>query len=103
MCNILILLFLFVCVIIWFACFVCVCVTMCVLLANEWATLQAAYLGCAKLALCCGASSWATIHHRGGILKDGTTGFVSIQTVFFELWADLYRAWTQLYMFCTGS
>ena len=65
-----------------------------VLLANEWATLQAAYLGCAKLALCHGTSSWATIHCRGGMLKDAMTGYVSIQTVCFELWADLYRAWT---------
>ena len=28
------------------------------------------------------------------LLKDAAMGFVSIQTVFFVLWADLYRAWT---------
>ena len=65
-----------------------------VLLANKWATLWAACLGCAKLALCHGASSQATIHRQGGMLKDAVTGFVSIQTVCFVLWADLYRAWT---------
>ena len=74
--------------------FVSVCATMCVLLANEWATLWAAYLGCAKLALHHGASSQMTVCHRGGMLKDAMTGFVSIQTVCFVLWVDLYRAWT---------
>ena len=69
-----------------------VCITMCVLLANEQAILQAAYLGCAKLALHHGASSWATICHRGGMLKDATTGYVSVQTVCSVLRADLYRA-----------
>ena len=29
-------------------------------------------------------------------------GFISIQTVCFVLWVDLYRAWTQLYMFWLG-
>ena len=68
---------------------------MCILLANKWAMLWAACLGCAELALHHGASSRATIHRQGGMLKDAMTmGFVSIQTVCFELWVDLYRAWT---------
>ena len=29
-------------------------------------------------------------------------GFLSIQTVCFELWVDLYRAWTWIYMFSGG-
>ena len=29
-----------------------------------------------------------------GMLKDATMGFVSVQTVGFELWVDLYRVWT---------
>ena len=82
--------------------FVCVCITMRVLLANKWATLQAACLYCAKLALHHGTSIWATIHCQGGMLKDATTGFVSIQTVCFVLQVDLYRAWIQLYMFWAG-
>ena len=65
-----------------------------VLLANEWATLRAAYPGCAELALRHGASSRATIRRRGGMLKDTATGYVSIQTVCSELRADPYRAWT---------
>ena len=28
------------------------------------------------------------------LLKDAMVGFFSIQTVFFMLWVDLYRAWT---------
>ena len=77
MCNILFLLFLFVCVVIWFACFICVCITMCALLANKWATLWAACLDCAKLALHHGASSWATICRRGGMLKDAMVGLLA--------------------------
>ena len=67
---------------------------MCILIANKWATLRAAYLGCAKLALCHGVSSRVTIRRRGGMLKDAATGYVSIQTVCSVLQADLYRAWT---------
>ena len=63
MYNVLILLFLFVCIIIWFAYFVYVCVALRVLLANERAMLWAAYLGWAELALHCGASSRTTIRH----------------------------------------
>ena len=65
-----------------------------ILLANERATLRAAYPGCAGLALRHGASSRATIRRRGGMLKDAATGYVSVQTVCSVLWADLYRAWT---------
>ena len=65
-----------------------------VLLANEQATLRAAYLGCAKLALRHGASSRVTIRHQGGMLKDAMIGYVSVQTVCFVLWANLYREWT---------
>ena len=54
------------------------------LLANKWAHWSniawAACLGHAKLALCHGASSWTTVCHQGGMLKDATAGFVSIQT-----------------------
>ena len=74
--------------------FVRVGVTMCILLTNKWATLRAAYLGCAELALRCSASSRATIRHQGGMLKDAITSYISIQTVCSELRADLYRAWT---------
>ena len=56
--------------------------------------LRAAYLGCAKLALYLGASSLVTICRQWGMLKDATMGYVSIQTVCFELQAALYRAWT---------
>ena len=28
------------------------------------------------------------------MLMDAATGFISIQTVCFVLWVDLYRAWT---------
>ena len=37
------------------------------------------------------------------MFKDATTGYVSIQTVCSVLRADLYRAWTYLYMFWAGS
>ena len=74
--------------------FVRVCVTMCILLANKWATLWATYLGCAELALRRGVPSRATIRRRGGMLKDTAMGYNSVQTVFSVLWADLYRAWT---------
>ena len=77
MYNVLSLLFLFVYIIIWFACFVCICITTCILLANKWATLWAAYLGCAKLALRHGASSRVTIHCQGGMLKDAMTGLIA--------------------------
>ena len=65
-----------------------------ILLANKQARLRAAYLGCAELALYHGASSRVIIPRRGGMLKDTATGYVSIQTVCFVLWANLYRAWT---------
>ena len=74
-----------------------------ILLANKQATLWAAYLGCAELALHRGISSWATIRRGGGMLKDATTGYVSIQTVCPVLRADLYRVWTYLYVFQAGS
>ena len=67
---------------------------MCILLANKHVMLWAACLGCAELALHHGASSWATICRQGAMLKDAMTGFVSVQTVCFGLWVDLYRAWT---------
>ena len=53
-----------------------------VLLANKWAILRAAYLGCTELALRHGASSRATIRHQEGMLKDAATGYVSIQIVY---------------------
>ena len=65
-----------------------------ILLANKRAMLRAAYLGCAELALRHGVSSRATISRRGGMLKDTAMGYVSIQTVYSVLRADLYRAWT---------
>ena len=83
--------------------FVLVCITIRIILANEQTILQAAYLSCAKLALCFGASSRVTICRQGGMLKDAAMGFVSVQTICFELWVDLYGAWTQLYMFWVGS
>ena len=43
-------------------------------------------LGTKRCMLCC-------LLMCGGLLKDATMGFVSIQTVCFELWVDLYRAW----------
>ena len=55
---------------------------------------MASLLGCAKLALHHGASSRMTIRRRGGMLKDAAMGFLSVQTVCFMLWVDLYRAWT---------
>ena len=61
--------------------FICVCISIRVLLANKWATLWAAYLVCTKLALCRGTSSQVTIRHRGGMLKDAVMGYISIQTV----------------------
>ena len=36
------------------------------------------------------------------LFEDGAMGFVSIQTVCFVLWVDLYGAWTSLYMFLAG-
>ena len=36
------------------------------------------------------------------MLKDTTIGFISIQTVCFLLWVDLYRVWTLLCMFWAG-
>ena len=65
-----------------------------VLLANKQATLRAAYLGCAKLALRHGVSSRATIRRQGGMLKDAAMGYISVQTVCSVLRTDLYRAWT---------
>ena len=78
--------------------FVRVCVTMRVLLANKQATLRAAYLGCAKLALHHGASSWTTIRRRGGMLKDAAMGYVSIQTIF--LCCRLISTWHELSFTC---
>ena len=61
--------------------FICMCISMRILLANEQAMLWAAYLGCNELALHHGTSSQATIHHQGGMLKDAVIGYVSIQTI----------------------
>ena len=74
---------------------------MCILLANEWATLRAAYLGCAELALRHSASSQATICHQGGMLKDAMMGYVSIQTVCLS--CGLTSMGHQLSFMCFGQ